>query len=245
MGQYKSVFCRKEMKYLLNATQYEALLAALRESILPDAFANSQISNLYYDTPDFLLIRRSMEKPKYKEKLRLRCYQVPGAQSPAFVEIKKKVAGIVYKRRESLTYQKALSYLAGKTPGGDSQIFRELDGMLSFYGSLVPAMFLSYERTSFKGREDSQLRLTFDRNILWRASCLDLSKGTWGRPLLASDQYLLEVKIANAMPLWLVKTLSQLKIYPISFSKYGEAYQAMLRQTPQILTISKEEMQYA
>lgn len=90
MGQYKSVFCRKEIKYLLNATQYEALLAALRESILPDAFANSRISNLYYDTPDFLLIRRSMEKPKYKEKLRLRCYQVPGAQSPAFVEIKKR-----------------------------------------------------------------------------------------------------------------------------------------------------------
>ena len=238
MSQFQSVFCRKEMKYLLNRQQYEGLQQRLAVYMEPDAFAESRISNLYYDTPDFLLIRRSLDKPKYKEKLRLRCYQVPNEQSPSFVEIKKKVNGMVYKRRESLPYGEALRYLAGEGPGGDSQIFRELDSLLDFYQTLQPAMFLSYERLSLKGREDPQLRMTFDRNILWRTHHLDLAQGTWGSALLTPDQKLLEIKITNAMPLWLASALSELHIYPTSFSKYGAAYQTYL-------TKPKEEKLYA
>ena len=238
---FQAVFKRKEMKYLLTAQQYQELMKELADKIIPDNFPVSAISNLYYDTPDFRLVRTSIQKPKYKEKLRLRCYRVPNAETQAFLEIKKKVMGIVYKRRESLPYAKATAFLAGRGPGGDSQIFRELSWMLKSYRNLAPAMFLSYDRLSFKGKEDPGLRLTFDRNILWRTKALDLSAGTWGERLLRPDQRIMEIKLCNAMPLWLADALAKCKIYPTSFSKYGRAYEALLWRE----RCGKEEVKYA
>jgi len=238
---YQAVFKRKEMKYLLSAQQYQQLMKELGNRIAPDDFPVSTISNLYYDTPDFRLIRASLQKPKYKEKLRLRCYKVPDADTQAFLEIKKKAMGIVYKRRESLPYRRAVNFLAGRDPGGDSQIFRELSWMLQSYQNLEPTMFLSYDRLSFKGREDASVRLTFDRNILWRTTALDLSAGTWGEPLLRPGQRLMEIKISNAMPLWLAEALAKCKIYPTSFSKYGRAYETLLWRERTM----KEEVKYA
>lgn len=228
MSGYQSVFFRREVKYLLTAAQYRSLLPTLEQHMVPDQFYKSAISNLYYDTPDFLLIRESLEKPVYKEKLRLRCYAVPEAQSPAFLELKKKMDGVVYKRRETLPYTQAVEYLSG-AGGGDSQIFHELDWFLRFYPHLAPRMFLSYDRVSLRGREDAALRMTFDRSILWRTTQLDLSRGVWGRQLLAPGRRLMELKLADAMPLWLADALAEAEIYPVSFSKYGAAYQAMLR----------------
>jgi len=224
---YQAVFRRKEIKYLLTPRQLEALLPILERHMMPDSFPHSAISNLYYDTADFRLIRRSRSHPRYKEKLRLRCYQVPQGDTPAFLEIKKKAGHIVYKRRTSLPYAQALAYLAGAAPGGGGQIFRELDWMLRSYPGLAPAMFLSYERDSLKGRADPNLRLTLDRDILWRTQALDLGKGTWGTDLLGGGRTLMEIKIPNAMPLWLAQALSELAVFPASFSKYGRAYEAM------------------
>lgn len=241
MSFYQSVFCRKELKYTLHGAQHEKLLAQLEPHLVPDGFFASSISNLYYDTSDFLLIRRSLEKPKYKEKLRLRCYGTPDEKSESFVEIKKKFNGVVYKRRESLPYQKALYYLLGAEPGGDSQIFRELDWLLQFYGDLRPAMFLSYNRHSYKGAEDGAIRITFDRDILWRTTALDLRGGAWGTPLLPADCRLMEIKISGAMPLWLSEALAALQIYPNSVSKYGLAYQTWVQQG----MCDREEPKYA
>ena len=134
-----------------------------------------------------------------------------------------------------------MNYLAGKGPGGDSQIFRELDWMLRSYKTLSPAMFLSYDRLSFKGREDPSVRLTFDRNILWRTTALDLAAGTWGEPLLSPGDRLMEIKIAGAMPLWLAEALSRCGVYPTSFSKYGRAYETLLWRERTM----KEEVKYA
>ena len=241
---YQAVFKRKEMKYLMSSEQNEKLMAILADEIVPDDFPTSAISNLYYDTPDFRLIRTSLQKPKYKEKLRLRCYKVPNATTQAFLEIKKKALGIVYKRRESLPYQRAIDFLAGKGPGKDTQIFRELDWMLKSYKNLAPAMFLSYDRLSFKGVEDSSVRITFDQNILWRTTALDLSAGTWGEQLLEPGQKLMEIKISNAMPLWLAHALSECKIYPTSFSKYGRAYQTMISRGEHVIESQDTEPGY-
>lgn len=218
MENYQAVFKRKELKYLLTEAQLAALRPVLLSHTVPDAFAHSSILNLYYDTPDFRMIRRSREKPAYKEKLRLRSYGVPQNQTPVFPEIKKKAEGIVYKRRVSMPCRDAVLYLSRQGPGGDGQIFRELDWMLSSYGSLAPRIFLSYERDSRKGAEDPSLRLTLDRRMLWRADALDLRQGAWGSPLLAPGQVLLEVKITNAAPLWLPgpfrKTASSPPLFP-------------------------------
>jgi len=227
MSSDQQTFRRREIKYLLTGRQYEGLLDLLQHFIEPDSYFKSNILSLYFDTPDYLLIRRSLEKPAYKEKLRLRCYDVPEADSKAFMEIKKKYDGIVYKRRETLPYEKALYYLLGAEPSGDSQIFQELDWMLQFYGNLQPSMFLSCQRLSYQSKDTSGIRITFDEDILWRSRALDLQKGVWGNPLLPSNSRLMEIKIQGAMPLWLSDALSQLRIYPQSVSKYGLAYQAM------------------
>lgn len=227
MNTYQAVFRRKEIKYLLTQRQLDGLLPVIEQHMKPDDFAHSSISNLYYDTPDYRMIRRSLDKPQYKEKLRLRCYQVPHGDTPAFLEIKKKVSGVVYKRRTSLPYTQAMAYLQRQAPGGDSQIFRELDWMLLTYQNLAPSVFLSYERNSWKGTENPDLRLTLDQDILWRTQTLDLRCGVWGEPLLEPGQTLMEIKISNAMPLWLAEALSELAVYPTSFSKYGQAYQTM------------------
>lgn len=227
MNGYQSVFRRCEMKYMLTPKQLRALSPVLKGRMEPDDFPESAICNLYYDTPDFQLIRRSLEKPGYKEKLRLRCYGVPCGNDPAFIEIKKKVDGVVYKRRERLEYTAALAYLAGRDAGGDSQIFRELDWFLRFYRRLAPAMCLSYDRLSLRGREDKELRMTIDCNLLWRTEALDLAQGSWGQSLLPPGRWLLEIKIANAMPLWLAEALAENQIFPTGFSKYGAAYQAL------------------
>ena len=224
-------FQRKEIKFLLDQTQLDLLLRKIGPEIVPDRFPHSSISNLYYDTPDFRLIRRSLEKPDFKEKLRLRCYQTPKANSDAFPEIKRKVEGIVYKRRSCLPYRQAADALLRGDLPQDEQVFREIRWMYRLYPGLRPAMFLSYERDSWQGREDPELRLTFDRDILWRTESLDLSKGAWGQSLLRPDQILLEIKIPGAMPLWLARALSECGICRTSFSKYGRAYETMLRQT--------------
>ena len=229
METYQAVFKRKEVKYLLTEAQLAALRPALETHMEPDAFAHSIISNLYYDTPDFRMLRRSQEKPVYKEKLRLRSYGVPDEGTQVFPEIKKKAEGIVYKRRVRMPYGDAIHYLSRRRPGGDGQIFQELNWMLLAYGSLAPRIFLSYERDSWRGREDPSLRLTLDREILWRAEALDLRRGAWGEPLLGPDQVLMEVKITNAAPLWLAEALSENGIFPISFSKCGRAFETLCK----------------
>lgn len=239
MDSYQAVFKRKEIKYLLTSAQLEAFRTAMEEHMEPDAFPHSSISNLYYDTPDFRMIRRSLEKPSYKEKLRLRSYATAEDNSQAFLEIKKKALGVVYKRRESLPYSQAIAYLDGGIPGGEGQIFRELDWILFAYGDLSPAMFVSYERDSFRGLEDPGLRLTLDRDILWRIRGLDLRLGAWGEPLLKEDETLMEIKISNAMPLWLSSALSDMGIFPLSYSKYGRAYQQMEKE------VIREDRRYA
>lgn len=249
MENYQAVFKRKEIKYLLSSEERNALLPILETCMEPDAFAHSSISNLYYDTPDFRMVRRSLEKPMYKEKLRLRSYGTPENTSTVFPEIKKKAMGIVYKRRISLPYQEAVSFLSGQQiastdtcdgttqqiastdmcDGTTRQILHELDWMLASYKDLSPRVFLSYERDSYKGISDPSLRLTLDQDILFRTDRLDLREGTFGEAILLPDQTLMEVKISNAAPLWLAQALSEIGIFPVSFSKYGRAYERIRR----------------
>lgn len=231
MPGIRNIFCRYEKKYLASADAAEAFLRCISPRIRPDPFGRTRICNCYYDTPDHLLIRRSLEKPRYKEKLRLRCYGVPTDDSPAFAEVKKKYDGVVYKRRLSLPYRQATEFLAGDDAGPDSQIAREIRWMLGFYPSLSPKLALHYERNAYYAVDDEELRITVDRDIRFRTSDLDLRAGIDGEPLLGQDLRLLELKIAGAMPLWLASALDECRIFPTTFSKYGEAYLRLLRQT--------------
>jgi hypothetical protein len=222
------IFKRYEIKYLLSAEQRAAIEQALDDHMIADVHGHSTILSLYLDTPDYRLVRRSMEKPFYKEKLRVRSYGVAEPDSTVFVELKKKYDSVVYKRRIGMTQQEADSYLETCQPTSDSQIAREINYCMQHYEQLAPKVLLSYERDAYYGDGDPNFRITFDENILWRDYDANLSSGVYGTPILGEGQSLMEVKTAGAIPLWLVHILSENHIYRTSFSKYGRAYCMML-----------------
>jgi len=232
----KEVFKRVEKKYLLSKFQYYALRKLLEDYAEVDQYGKTQILNIYYDTDDFRLIRTSIDKPVYKEKLRLRSYGVPTDRSNAFVELKKKFQGVVYKRRIPMSYADAEQYLNSGVAGcqdwtdEERQIFGEIDFFRQRNGGLSPKMVVAYDRIALVGKQDPELRITFDENIRWRIGDLDLRCGGEGEQLLEDGQYLMEIKITGAMPLVIAQMLSRLRIYPISYSKYGAAYLRLLQQ---------------
>ena len=228
-----SVFERVEKKYIISSAQYRSLMRHISEHCTADLYPESDICSVYYDTNDHLLIRRSLEKPVYKEKLRIRSYGVPQPDTPVFVELKKKLLGTVYKRRVTLGYAEAMDFLGNVHGRGRelSQIEKEIAYCFDLYRTLHPAMFISYHRTSFVGKHDYGLRITFDSDVLSRDTELELAKGIWGDRILPEEDFILEVKTLKSMPLWLSGALDECKIYPGSFSKYGTAYNRLLANT--------------
>lgn len=226
----QQIFERIEKKFLLTKEQFNMLQPVLDKHMSPDKFTNYTICNIYFDTDNFQLIRNSLEKPKYKEKLRLRAYGVPNDDQDVYLELKKKYAGIVYKRRIGMKMSEAREYLynnilpAGKADFANAQILKEIDYAKNFYG-LKPKAFIAYDRIALHGNEDSDLRLTFDMNIRAREDDLELTHGDRGDRIIGDNEVLMEVKIPGAMPMWMAETFAELKINMISFSKYGTYYQ--------------------
>lgn len=224
-----NTFKRYELKYMLTRYQYKQIKSEMIRYMQPDRFAHSQIINIYFDTPSHRLIRDSIEKPVYKEKLRLRSYGVPDDDSEVFIELKKKYKSVVYKRRLEVSEQEAMDYLVGGQPlHEDCQIGREIDYFMQVYKDLEPAVVLSYERDSYKGIDDPELRITFDYNILWQNDDLALQKEPYGYKVIPEYKVLMEIKMAGGFPLWLSHLLTKYGAYKTSFSKYGEAYKQMV-----------------
>ena len=226
------IFQRHEMKYLVTEAQRAALEAAFRDTMVPDPYGESTVCNVYYDTPDCRLIRASLEKPVYKEKLRLRSYGPAAPESRVFLELKKKFQSVVYKRRMELTAREAEDWFAGPAPlPGDSQIGREIEYFRRFYGELVPSVYLSYDRRAFYSAESRDLRVTFDRHIGWRREGMRLTAPAGGREILSPGMSLMEVKANHAVPFWLARLLSENGVRQTTFSKYGEAYKTILAES--------------
>ena len=228
MTGLQSIFQRTEKKYLLSPEQRRALEKILKGHMEPDEYGLQTIANIYYDTPDCMLIRESLEKPIYKEKLRIRSYGRAESDSEVFVELKKKFKGVVYKRREVMSLKDAEIFLGtGIALHPLSQIQKEIDWFRNFH-DVIPRAFVAYEREAYFDPCGSGLRLTFDTDIRCRDKDLRLSAPLEGKPILPDDQTLMEVKARGALPLWLAAALSGLSIYPVSFSKYGRYYQEVL-----------------
>lgn len=238
MSEFQSIFKRYEKKYILTALQKQKILEIAMPYITNDKYFHSTICSIYYDTPSRLMVRNSIEKPVYKEKLRLRSYGVPSADDKVFIELKKKYCGVVYKRRTAITLSEAEMFLSGKLLP-KTQIEKELAWALNYYKGIEPAMFVSYERDSYCGIQDKALRITFDSKPLVREESLKLTDGIWGEKILDDGLYIMEVKTPSAMPLWLADGLDSLKIFPSSFSKYGTGYiNSLNRQNkPELHTI--------
>lgn len=226
--KYQNVFRRYELKYLLTREQKEAVLQGMRDYMALDKYGRTTIRNLYFDTEDYRLIRHSIEKPAYKEKLRLRSYEKVSAKGNVFVELKKKYQSVVYKRRLAMPEAEAVTWLQGNESPRDCQIAREIDYFMDYYGTLQPRVFLSYEREAYFSRDGSDFRVTLDENILCRREALSLETEVWGTPILEEGLALMEIKTSGGIPLWMTHLLAEQRIYKTSFSKYGTAYQNLI-----------------
>ncbi len=215
---------RFEIKYFLSRSQFDELQKLMKSEMTPEPYGHSLIRNVYYDTDNFYLIRHSIEKPTFKEKLRLRSYTPAGPEDSVFIELKKKYQGEVQKSRISMPYQQAVSCLAGRQPFPlENQFTRELDYILQFYKTIHPVLFLCFERDAFSS-PNQDLRITFDQNIRYRRDHLSLSGDTSGKDITDPGQYLMEIKTSVAVPMWLTHFLSAERLYKTTFSKYGTAY---------------------
>lgn len=223
---YQTTFKRYEIKYLLTQKQKEIILQAMEPYMKLDDYGRTTIRNIYFDTDTFRLIRRSLEKPTYKEKLRIRSYQRTASEDPVFVELKKKYKSVVYKRRLTLPEAQVISSFEQGLPlPVHSQIANEIEYFRSYYDDLHPTVFLSYEREAFYSLDGGDFRVTFDENILYRQQDLSLSSDIYGIPVIDPDQTLMEIKTSGGLPLWMSHELNRLGLYQTSFSKYGRAYQ--------------------
>lgn len=237
-----TIFARTEKKYLIDRAQWHALTLRLAEHMQPDQYGKTHITSLYLDTPTYYLMRQSIEKPRYKEKFRIRWYGEATPDTQVFYEVKKKLKGTVYKRRVPMTYREAVDYtltgqkpqpLASATPTQTwegAQILREFDYAFSFYEGLAPAFEVAYDRTALVGTDDPDLRITFDTNLTWCSCGFTLDRPASPRAIIDTDRIVMEIKCTNAMPLWLTVLLDEFSLAPSSFSKAGTAYKALLKE---------------
>lgn len=244
------VFNRYETKFLLDIRAYYNIQREVLKHMRLDEYNQKKefytISNIYYDTNDNYLIRNSLSKPLYKEKLRLRAYGVPSANDKVFLEIKKKHNSIVNKRRTAILIDEAKDFIeTGEKPTikpyMNEQVINELEYAINLY-SLKPKAYIAYDRKAFFAVDDPNLRLTIDTNIRTRRNDLSLEAGDYGEALLPYNVFLMEIKSAGGIPTWLTKALSDNQIYKTSFSKYGTEYTKFIEQNKGFY---KEEKKYA
>lgn len=234
MGQ---VFNRFEKKYLLDEDMYRRVRARLDEYMVPDAYSKGDgsylVNNIYLDTEDHWFIRDSLQKPRYKEKLRLRYYGEEDSHSAMFFEIKKKINRRVSKRRVRTTFEDAMEFIETHNSPDFSPQNRQINNEIRHIleqKDPKPKVALFYDRKAFFLPQDKDLRITFDYNIRGRRTDVDFSHGSYGAFILPPEKYIMEVKVSNAYPLWLAHVFSELGVNRISYSKYGNEYRQFLHQ---------------
>ena len=224
----QQIFRRQEIKYLLTEKQVQDLLWLVEPYLKKDKYFKGTNCSIYFDDKNRYLAIHSMEKPLYKEKIRIRSYGVPKLTDTVFLEIKKKFNGVGSKRRIPVKLSDFYKYLkTGRLDSNSEVIKKELDVCLKRY-NLKPTMFLAYDRTSYCGKDDPTFRVTFDRNVRSRNDDLRLEKGDHGKKFFKDKIVVMEVKALDAYPFFFVHALSKLKIYPASFSKYGRVTEKVI-----------------
>ena len=223
------IFRRVEKKYILSKAQFVELKKLMKERMIEDEYGVSTICNVYFDSSLYELISHSITKPFFKEKIRLRSYNVPKKDSSVFLEIKRKCDSVVSKRRIEMKLSEFELYIKDKDSleSSNKQIKKELDYYFDKY-DLHPTMYLSYLREAYYDPNDRDFRVTFDSNVIAREHDLKLDSLNYGTNILPRDKYIMEIKTLGSIPLWFVKMINELGIMPCGFSKYGEGYTQLI-----------------
>lgn len=233
-------FRRVEKKYIIDKNQYELIKKGIENEMDLDPHGKSTICNLYLDDDRYSLIKHSLDKPVYKDKLRIRSYNVANLDSDVYVEVKKKYEGIVSKRRIKAKLIDVYAYLNKEKdiPSAKSQVGKELDYYFTFY-NLHPTAYITYDREAYYAKNDNGFRITFDTNIQARDYDLLLDKGIYGKRIFDEDKILMEVKTLGGIPMWFVRMMSEYEIRQGHFSKYGATYLKIIREKDKIVNESK------
>ena len=240
---FESIFKRVEEKYLLTEEEKNNLFKRINKYITHDCYYKSTICNIYFDNKNKDLIVNSLEKPEFKEKIRIRSYDIPKIDDYVFLEIKEKYKGVVGKRRIKIKLRDFYNYLKTHKYDKHDQIMNEINYYFEYY-NLEPSVFIGYDRLSYRGIDNKELRITIDTNLRSRFDNLKLELGDAGKKLFHDKYYIMEIKTLGSMPLWLVRSLSELKIYPVSFSKYGKIYEEDFKINSKLKEV-KEMYNYA
>ena len=226
-------FKRVEKKYIITEEQYKFLTESMKNNMIEDEYGESTICNIYFDTENYDLIRHSITKPIYKDKVRLRSYNTPNLDSTVYLEVKRKYEGVVSKRRIEMALRDFYKYIENRNVANVCQIQKELNYYFDYY-KLIPTMFLSYDRRAYYDKDDRDFRITFDSNILARDYDLKIEHKNVDINIFEDDKYIMEIKTLGAIPMWLARLLSELKLSPCGFSKYGEAYTQLVLNANQV-----------
>ncbi|MBR2822843.1 MAG: polyphosphate polymerase domain-containing protein [Clostridia bacterium] len=223
-------FARVETKYMLTVAQERYIEEALqKQGFRWMDFGDPTVQSLYYDTSDYQLIRTSLDRPVYKEKLRLRAYGKPEKVTMSFIEVKKKYKGVVYKRRVQQPLEAAFIGLnSGRVGPEGGQVGQEAEWMVRRYG-LRPKAVITYDRDAWFSDRWPDIRITFDRNLSFRQSDYSLTSRDPNAALILPSQRIMEIKTDGTYPLWLSRLLQAADAERTHFSKYGLAYLKYIR----------------
>lgn len=220
---------RYECKYLVPT----ALLPALREFFSTflelDGHARRApqgaytITSLYLDSPRLVLYRDTLDGAKNRFKLRLRTY-ADGPGDDVFCEVKKRMDGVIYKRRARVARERAQAFLAGDafaieraSPSRDAAEF----GMLARRIVAGPTLRVRYRREAFESTGADPVRVTFDTELAYALSPsgeLSGSVGDWLSTPLTDP--ILEIKFTNTYPAWLSELARRFDLRRRSIAKY-------------------------
>ena len=229
-------FRRVEKKFIINKEQYQKILEGIENEMELDPHGKSTICNLYLDTDDYYLIKHSIEKPLYKDKVRIRSYNLANMDTEVYLEVKKKYDGVVSKRRIKAPLEKVYAYLnkESEIPSANTQVGKEIDYYFKYY-DLHPTVYITYDREPYYSKTDKGFRITFDTNIQARDYDLELDKGIYGTKIFDDDKILMEIKTLGGIPMWFTKMMSQFEVRRGRFSKYGTAYIKIIQGKQQLL----------
>lgn len=221
-----NIFERKEIKYVLTEEQFKAVFNSLSGFLKIDSYGWQTINNLYFDNDDNDVIRTSLSKPAFKEKMRLRSYGEYTPDQEVYLELKKKFNGTVFKRRIQGKLDQIENMIEEKGKGANDLSAKEIFFFMNTF-NLYPKIFIAYDRLAMYCPSDKAIRITFDKNIRYRTENLKLDSSE-NAILFSKNEYVMEIKGVNALPLWLTGLLAAFNLVPSTYSKYGKIYEKLL-----------------
>ena len=238
---YKHHSPRCEFKYQITAEQMPAIKAAISPYCNVDPFVGNAggrytITSLYLDTVDRRFYWATENQVHARMKLRVRTYGM-ASEGPVFLEIKRRFGDAQSKSRVQVPRDE---WQAAVIPGGDEQfqnwkldsrkmeIVKDFSAIAGGY-ALEPVCCVRYDRDSYVGRLNPDVRITFDQRIRtchshdWALHPHEVDylpvdyPYNFGAP---EPRLVLEIKFDMHLPIWLIDLVRQFDLKRESFAKY-------------------------